>query len=370
MGIITFNNEQTLIQREVRKFATAEIESLSPELDKECLFPTEIVQKLSTLGLLNVIVPEDYGGSNLDTTSLCIVIEELSKVCASLAAVVVVNNCLFAYPIIKYGQSLHKDFFLKKLSDGVLGGYAVEPDINSVRESLRIRTINGNHAISGKREFVLNGESAHFFVLPITLPNGKGLYVLPKDAKGISVAHPRILGLKSAGIVCFELKDVLLSDGECLVPEESGKQILEEIIDYSHIGFSAVSLGIAEASFEAALSYSKQRKQFGRPICEFSLVQEMLTDMKLKIEAARLLVYDAAANCDTGKLSSVTSKNARLYAGDAAVLSGLHAIQIYGGYGYTKDYPVERYLRDAKVLQVLNNTPHDLKSEIARELLR
>jgi alkylation response protein AidB-like acyl-CoA dehydrogenase len=369
MGIINFNNEQNLIQKEVRKFATAEIESLSPELDKKCMFPTEIVQKLSELGLLSLIVPENYGGSNLNTTSLCIVIEELSKVCASLAAVVVVNNCLFAYPIVKYGQQSHKDFFLTKLSDGALGGYVIEPDINSVREALHVRTVNGDCSISGKREFVLNGESARFCLLPVALPNGKGLYVFSKDTKGITVAHQRTLGLKSAGIVCFEFKDFLLSHGECLVPEESGKRILEEIRDYSHIGFSAVSLGIAEAAFEAALSYSKQRKQFGRPICEFHLVQEMLTEMKLMIEAARLLVYDAAAKCDTGNLCSVTSKNARLYTGNAAVFSGLHAIQIHGGYGYTKDYPVERYLRDAKVLQVLNNTPHDLKSEIAKELL-
>ena len=369
MGLINFNNEQKLIQREVRKFATAEIESQSSELDKECMFPTVIVQKLSELGLLSLIVPEKYGGSNLDTTSLCIVIEELSKVCASLATVVVVNNCLFAYPIIKYGQESHKDFFLNKLSEGVLGGYVVELEIDSVREALHICTVNGDYSISGKREFVLNGESARFFLLPVALPNGKGLYVFSKDIKGITMAHPRILGLKSAGIVCFEFKDVLLSHGECLVPEESGKSVLEEIRDYSHIGFSAVSLGIAEASFEAALSYSKQRKQFGRPICEFPMVQEMLTDMKLKIEAARLLVYDAAAKCDTGKFCSLTSKNARLYTSNAAVFSGLHAIQIHGGYGYTKDYPVERYLRDAKVLQVLEKTPHELKSSIAKELL-
>jgi alkylation response protein AidB-like acyl-CoA dehydrogenase len=369
MGIINFNNEQKLIQNEVRKFAKAEIESLSSELDRECVFPTEIVERLFELGLLCLIVPEKYGGSGLDTTSLCVAIEEISKACASIGTILVVNNCLVAYAIMKYGDESQKQKYLGKLAKGEIGGYVPNLEIEIPDKRIKFEGAGENFLISGKKDIVLNGEMAPFFLYPISLANGKSIYILPKETRGIKINQASIMGMKTAGIVSLEFNKTELKKDFCLTPANQGEKALAEINNYSNIGFSAVSLGIAEAALEAAIKYSKERKQFGRAICQFPMVQEMLVDMKTKIENVRLLVYDAAAKYDKNENYSLASKSARLHSAEIAVSSSLKTIQIYGGYGYTKDYPVERYLRDAKVLQVLNKTPHDLKSEIAKELL-
>ncbi|KPJ73878.1 hypothetical protein AMJ52_02825 [candidate division TA06 bacterium DG_78] len=369
MGLLNFNNEQKLIQKEVRKFATAEIESLSSELDKKCMFPTEIVQKLSELGFLSLIVPEKYGGSGLDTISHCIAVEEISKACASIGTILVVNNCLVAYPIMKNGEESQKKVYLGILAKGEIGGYVSDLEIEIPDKRIEFEDAGENLLVSGKRDIVLNGGVARFFLCPISLSNGKSIYIIPKDTPGIKINQTSVMGMKTAGIVGMEFNKTELKKDFCLIPESQGEKILVEIHNYSNVGFSAVSLGIAEVALETAIKYSKERKQFGRTICEFHMVQEMLVDMKTKVENARLLVYDAAAKCDKDEEYSLASKSARLYSADAAVFCGLKAIQILGGYGYTKDYPVERYLRDAKVLQVLENTPHNLKSEIAKELL-
>ena len=370
MGLLNFGNEQKLIQNEFKRFALTEIESIAAELDKTCAFPTSIINRLSDLGLSSLIVPEKYGGAGFDATSLCIAIEEISKICASIGTILVVNNCLVAYPIIKYGQEAQKDLYLKKLATGEIGAFITDLEIDLLDKKLAAKFTSGSYSITGKRDFVLNGEAASFFVLPISSSNGKAFYLIDKgNASIIKITKPEILGMRAAGIVGLEFKETQLTKESCLIPEDKGEKVRQEISEYSNIGFSAIALGIAQASFEAALKYSKERKQFSRPICEFPMVQEMLVDMKVKIEMARLLVYDAANKFDNGQDYSLAAKIAQLHGGEAAVFSGLKAIQIHGGYGYIKDYPVERYLRDAKVLQVLEKTPHDLKSKIAKELL-
>ncbi len=369
MSLIDFNVQQKLIQSEVKKFATSEIESIADQIDKACVPPAEIVSKLSNLGLSSLIIPEKYGGSGLDTTSLCIAIEELSKTLASIGAILCVNNCLAAYPIIKYGNESQKDLYLNKLAKGEIGAYAADIGIDAQNKIVEVKIKNGELSISGAKEFVLNGEIASFFILPISVINKKAIYILPKENQTINITRPQILGIRSAGIIGLEFNDTKLPKDLCLVPEDKGEKCLEEISTYAHIGFAAISLGIAEASLKASIKYSRERKQFGKAICEFPMVQEMLVDMNTNIEATRLLVYDAAARFDRGRDFSSAAKIARLFSSDAAVFSGIKAIQIHGGYGYTKDYPVERYLRDAKVLQVLERPPHDIKSRIAKELL-
>jgi alkylation response protein AidB-like acyl-CoA dehydrogenase len=369
MSLIHFNNEQKLIQAEVKKFATSEIVTIAADIEKECTFPSQIIKKLYELGIVTLIIPEKYGGSGLDTTSLCIAVEEISKACASIGTILVVNNCLVAYSIMKHGDESQKKVYLGILAKGEIGGYVSDLGIEIPDKRIEIEDAGENIFVSGTKDIVLNGGVAVFFLCPISLANGKSIYIIPRETSRIKINQSSIMGLKTAGIVSLELNKTELQKDLCLVPQNQGEKILTEIHNYSNIGFSAVSLGIAEAALEAAIKYSKERKQFGRAICEFPMVQEMLVDMKTKIENARLLVYDAAAKCDRGENYSLVSKSARLYSADAAVFSGLKALQIHGGYGYTKDYPVERYLRDAKVLQVLDNTPHDLKSEIVKELL-
>ncbi len=365
MPLIAFNNEQKLIENEIRKFAKNELEPLSDEIDKKGIFPVEIIKKLSDLGLSSLTIPEKYGGAGLDTTSLCIVLEELSKVCASISTILAVNNCLVAFPIIKFAPEEKKDYYLKKLGQGEIGAFGPDVGIDVSDKNIEIREKDGNYVISGKKDFVLNGETADFFLLPLSLSNGKALYAL-ENTRGVHVTKHHMLGLRAAGFVTWEFKNIKLMSNTCILNSE---EAFQQIHDYSNIGFSAISLGIAEAAYDASIKYSKERTQFGRAICEFPMVQEMLIDMKTRIETARLLVYNAAAQCDKGYNYALDSRIARLQSGEAAVFAGIKAIQVHGGYGYIKEYPVERYLRDAKAIQVLNETPQDVKSKIAKELL-
>lgn len=368
MALIDLNNEQKLIQNEIRKFSQVELEPVSSDIDKNGVFPVEIIKELTNLGFSSLIIPEKYGGAGLDTTSLCIVLEELSKVCASIGIILVVNNCLTAYPIIKYAPGEKKDYYLKKLTKGEIGAYVADLEINTPDKKIEVREKDGNYLISGKQKFVLNGETANFFIIPLTLSNGKALYIFEKNAD-INPTKHNILGIRAAGIASFEFKDIKLRNDACLISSDGAEAAFQKLRDYSNIGFSAISLGIAEAAFDASIKYSKERKQFGKAISEFPMIQEMLVDMKTRTEAARFLVYDAAAKYDEGHNYSLNASMARLLSSEAAVFSGIKAIQVHGGYGYTKDYPVERFLRDAKSLQVLVEVPYDLKSKIVKELL-
>ncbi len=368
MSLITFNSEQKLIENEIRKFAKVELEPVSDEIDKKGVFPVEVIKKLSDLGLSSLIIPEAYGGADLDATSLCIVLSELSKVCASVSTILLVNNCLVAFPLIKFAPEEIKKSYLKKLAQGTIGACSTELGIDLPEKSVKVKEADGKVSISGEQSFVLNGESARFVVLSIPLSAGKVLCVVDNDPS-IQVMKHHILGLRAAGIVGYKFRDLRIRADTCLLDGHQTEDALFQIRNYAHIGFSAISLGIAEAAYDASVKYSKERKQFGKAICEFPMIQELLIDMKTKIEAARLLVYNAAAECDKGHSYTLSANIARLHSGEAAIFAGIKAVQVHGGYGYTKDYPVERFLRDAKAIQVLCETPNDVKSLIVKEIL-
>ena len=370
MSLIRFNNEQKMIRDEFRKFAASELEPIAEEIEKNAVFPKEIVSKLSDLGLLGLIIPEKYGGVKLDVTSLCIAVEEISKVCASIATILVVNNCMVAYPLMKYGEETLKEKYLNKLAEGEIGGFICEPEFDLSEEKNDLKADENDFIFSGHREFVLNGEAANFYLMPINTPEYTKYYILDNDAKGILLSQKNLLGMRAAGFMNAEFQDLKLKDETCFVSENKNNKIQSEIRDYANIGFCAISLGIAQTALETSIKYSKERVQFGRTISKFPMIQEMLAEMKIKIETARLLVYDAASKIDNGEDFSVQSKIARLYCGEMGIFVGLNAIQVHGGYGYMKDYPLERYFRDAKVLQLLEASPRICKSEIVRELLK
>ncbi|MGB3339938.1 MAG: acyl-CoA dehydrogenase family protein [bacterium] len=362
MALIRLSSEQKMIENEVKKFAQSELDPIASEIDKEGVFPVDIVKKLSSLGLSSLIVPEKYGGAGLDTTCLCIAVEELAAVCASVSLIFAVNNSLVAYPIMKFGSEQIKEQYLKRLSDGEIGGYAVETGyaLNTPRQTQEPK--------KGSFRFVLNGEKANFIILPVNMENDKSFYVYDRNEKD-GLSKLRILGMRAAGIISFDAKTSISANERFLIEPSSSKRISYDIQSYSDIVFSAISLGIAEAAYNAALEYSKERRQFGRSICEFPMVQQMLVDMRTKIAASKLLVFDAAAQIDAGLKHSLNAHITRLFTSNAAVSCGLNAIQVYGGYGYTKEYPVERYMRDAKTIQLINATPVDLVATCAKELL-
>jgi len=368
MSFIKYNNEQNMIRNEFRKFAVSEIEPSAEEIEKKGVFPKTIVNKLAELGLLGLIIPEQYGGVELDSTSLCIAVEEISKVCASIGTILVVNNCLIAYPLMKFGEESLKEKYLNKLAEGEIGSYICEPEIDLPEEGNDLKIDGENFIFSGHRELLLNGEAANFYIFPIQIDGQKKYYIFDTKNEGINSRSKNLLGMRTAGFMDAELQNMNLS-AENSFPNVN-KNIQTEIRDFSNIGFAAISLGLAQVSLDSSIKYAKERIQFDKPISDFTAVRDMLAEMHIKIEATRLVLYDAASRFDNGEEYSVQSKIARIMASEAGFYCGLNSIQVHGGYGYMKDYPVERYFRDAKVVQLLESSPLFRKSEIAEQLLK
>ncbi len=361
MGLINFNNEQKMIQNEVKKFALQEIEPIVQEIEKNTSIPEGMFRKLYELGLLSAIIPQELGGAGFDTTSLCIIIEELSRVCASAGLVVAVNNGLVAYSLMK-SQNEKSKTYLKRLGDGELGGFDIDSNKN-------LQVIFQNHLkINGRSRFVLSGAFAKFLLFNINTENRRSLYLIESSDR-FKITNPYLLGMRSAGIVDIAFDNLEIPDDFCLIDSAVYNTTMEETREYFNLCLSAVGLGIAQASLEASIKYAKERRQFNRPICEFPMVQEMLAEMKIRIESSRNLLYDAANRYDSKEDYKMAVKLAVASNTETAVYCGIKGVQVFGGYGYTKDYSVERYLRDAKSIQVLGQSNFFLKEKIARELL-
>ncbi len=358
--MIDLDSEQKLIQGEVRKFTLQEIAPIVQDIENNIGIPPEIFRRLTELGLLSPIVPVEFGGPGFNTTSLCIIIEELSKICGSIGFVVAVNNALLVYPLTKFGSKSGKSY-LDKLSTGSIGSYGLCPaDKDRIAGEKPL-------VISATDTMVLNGEYADFILL--NLESIKGLFVFDKTANKLTLPRPYLLGLRSSGIAILNFENLEIAQESCLVDAGTYHEVVKEIKSLFNTCISAVCLGIAESALDSAIKYAKERKQFGRAICEFAMVQEMLAEMKVRIEAARNLVFDAAIRFDLKEEFGLASEIAALNATETAFYCGVKAVQVFGGYGYTKDYPVERYLRDAKTLQNIANVHGFLKTDIARQLL-
>ncbi|MDI6839891.1 MAG: acyl-CoA dehydrogenase family protein [bacterium] len=365
--------EQKLIQDMVRKFASSELLPVVAELDKSATYPHEIIKKLAELGFLGITIPEKYGGANLDTVSYCIIIEELSRIFGSIGTILIVNNALVAYPILKYGNEGQKSQWLTPLAKGdIIGAFAITEGtgFNFSDIETKATKINNGYGISGKKDFIPNAEAAKLFVIFANTENGVTAFLVDRESAGLKVTEKEdTLGIRSAGICNLEFNELKVSANAILGKEGDGLKISEEAINLASIGTGAQAVGIGQAALDDSIKYSKERHQFGRPICEFQLVQDMLIEMKIKVEAARLLVYDTAIKCDSGSSFGQDAAIAKLFATDAAMVAGIKSIQVYGGYGYTKDYPVERYFRDAKVIQVWGESSIAQKIKIAKALL-
>lgn len=364
MALIKFNSEQKLIQNEVRKFVLQEIEPISSDIEKNGKIPEEIFKKLAELGFLYPIIPIEPGGAGLDTTSLCIIIEELSRVCGSLGFICAVNNGLVGLALNKYGKEKFKTF-MSRLASSEIAGFDYVAGIQNEIKILQDNPLK----ITGKRRFMLNAEMASFVLLNINAENRNALFILNNLKEKTKISKPYLLGMKSAGIADVIFDHIEIPEEFCLVQGADYNQAISQIRKYFSLCLSTVCLGIAEAGLEASIKYAKERKQFNKPICEFPMVQEMLAEMKMKIEATRNLIYDVASRFDSGEECGLACSITQATATETAVYCGIKSVQIFGGYGYTKDYPVERYLRDAKSIQVLGELSIKLREKIAHELL-
>lgn len=374
-------NDQKMLQDQVRKFAQTELAPMAPEIDKSGDFPWPNLKKMAQLGLLGVIVPEQYGGSGFDFMSLAIAIEEISRVCASTGVIVAVNNSLTTYPILQFGNEEQKKKYLPPLCSGEkIGAFGItEPnagsDVVAIESTARLE---GDHyVLNGTKRFITNGGEAGIFVV-FAYTNkeqkhkGISAFVVERDTPGFSLGkHEDLMGIRATANCELIFEDVKIPKENLLGKEGDGFKICMNTLDVSRIDIGAQAVGIAQAALDEAVKYSRERKAFGQPICNFEMIQSMFAEMATEIQAARLLVYYAGYCKDKGmRRFSKEAAMAKYYASEIAVDVTRKAVQIHGGYGYTKDYVIERLYRDAKILELYEGTSEIQKIVIAKELTR
>ncbi len=377
----SLNQNQKMIRDMVREFAANELEPIAAQIDESREFPYETMKKMGELGLLGVVVPEEYGGAGMDFTSLAIIIEEISRVCASTGVITAVNNSLVAYPIYRFGTEEQRKKYLPDLCSGrKIGAIGItEPNAGSDPASMETTAVlEGDHyKLNGTKCWITNAEAAGVFVVfaytdPSVRHKGMSAFIVEKDFPGFSIGkHENLMGIRATGNAELVFDDCLVPRENLLGEEGAGFKIVMHTLDVSRIDIGAQGVGIAQGALDAAVKYSKERAQFGKPICEFQMIQDMLAEMATKVDAARLLVYRAATMKDAGvERFTREAAMAKYYAAGVAVDVTRMAVQIYGGYGYSKEYPVERMYRDAKIIEIYEGTSQIQKIVIARNVLK
>jgi butyryl-CoA dehydrogenase len=381
---LELTEEHKMIRKMVRQFAEKEVAPIAAEMDERAEVPFENIKKMGELGLLGLTVSEEYGGGGMDTVSYCIATEELSKACASTAIVMGVQNSLVCHGIEKFGTEDQKQRFLVPLAEGrFIGAFALtEPEAGSDAAAQKTTMVldGDEYIVNGTKNFITSGAFADIILLFGVTDKSLGYrgttaLLVEKGTPGFSVGkEENKLGIRAAYTSELVFEDCRVPVANRLGEEGQGFKIAMTDLDAGRISVAAQALGIAEAAYEAALEYAKAREQFGQPIAKFQGIQWMLADMATRIEASRLLIYNAALAKDRAKGSgarySKEAAMAKLYASETASWVTDLAIQIHGGYGYVKDYPVERYYRDARVTRIYEGTSEIQRLVIAAQILR
>jgi alkylation response protein AidB-like acyl-CoA dehydrogenase len=367
---LTFTAEQEMMRKMVRDFANSEIAPFIEKMEKG-EFPREIIRKMGELGLMGIPVPEKYGGAEMDFTSYIIAINELSKVSATVGVILSVHTSVATYPILYFGTEEQKQRYLPKLASGkYLGAFCLtEASSGSDAASLKSRAVrkDGHFCINGSKVFITNGGEADVYIVfastnPELKSKGISAFIVDKDTPGLVIGKDeKKMGLHGSRTVQLTFEDMLVPVENMLGQEGDGFKIAMANLEVGRIGIATQALGIAEAALDAAIAYAKERRQFGKPIAAQQGVGFKLADMATSVEAARLLIYRAADLRTNGLKCGKEASMAKLFASRTAVEVSTEAIQVFGGYGYTEDYPVERYFRDAKITEIYEGT-----SEIQR----
>ncbi len=373
------SEDHKMVQEMVKKLADEHIRPKAAHYDETREFPWENVKKLSERGVMGVTVPEEYGGAGMDTLAYVLVIEELSRACATTGVITAVQNSLGEYPLLKFGSEEQKKKYLPLMASGEkIAAYALtEPGSGSDAAGMKTTCrLEGDHwVLNGQKNWITNSTAAEIFIVYATKDPSLGhkgicCFIVEKSYEGFSIGkHEETMGVRASGTCPLAFDNVKVPKGNLLGEEGRGFNIAMAALDTGRIGIAAQAVGIAQAALDEALKYSKEREQFNRPISQFQLVQEMLVNMAVKTEAARLLLYKAAKKRDSGARFTMEASMAKLYASEVAVQCALDAMQVHGGYGYSKEYPVERFLRDAKVTQIYEGTSEVQKLVIAKQLL-
>jgi len=368
-----------LIRKTVREFAESEIKPHVALLDKESRFPLEIVDKMKPLNFFGLQVPEKYGGANLDTISYAIAIEELSRVSAALGLCVTVHNSVGIFPILAFGTREQKEKFVPAMASGDSIGAFCLTEANAGSDAGGVETWavdNGDeYVLNGTKIFVTNGGvCSTVLVFAISEEDGgkprAGVFIVEKGCPGFSVGEIEDLcGMRANPVSSLFFEDCRVPKIHLLGRLGQGIKIALTALDTGRLGIAAQALGIAQAAFESALAYAQERQQFNKPLAGFQTIQNYLADMATDIDASRLLLYRAAALKDDGKPFSTESAMAKLHCSATARKVTDLAVQIHGGYGYSKEYDVERYFRDAKVTEIYEGTSEVQRMVIARAIL-
>jgi len=375
-----FNEDQKMIKEAAREFASEKLAPKAQEFDEKEELPKELYKELADLGYLGMLMPEEYGGSGLDFISYILTMEEFAKACAALMISLSVHNSLVCEAIFKFGTEEQKKKYLPKLTRGeIIGAYSLtEPQAGTDAGSLKTTALSkgGHYLVNGTKTFVTNGGIADLFVLfvltnPEAKSKGISCLLVEKGLKGFNIgAKEKKMGIRGSDTREISFEDCLVPKENLIGEENKGFRIALELLDSGRIGVGAQSIGIAQSALAEALKYSKERVQFGQPICNFQAIQFKLANMATQIEAARLLVYRAAWLKQNKIRCSIEASMAKLFASEIANYVVNEAVQIHGGYGYMKEYAVERYFRDARVTEIYEGTSEAQRMVISRDLLK
>jgi hypothetical protein len=374
------NEEQLQIKYAVREFAESEIKPNVMEWDETQHFPEELRPKLAELGLMGVIFPEEYGGAGMGYVEYATIIEEIARVCGSIGLSVAAHNSLCSNHIYTFGNEEQKQKYLTPLANGESWGAWGLTESNAGSDASGTRTTairaNGGWRVNGSKNFITHAISCQTLVAVAVTDKNKGnkgitAFIFDKSMEGFRPdKKENKVGMRASETASVVFEDCYVSDENRLGNEGEGFLQAMKILDGGRISIAALSVGIAQGAYEAAVKYAKERQQFGKPIAEFQAIQFKLADMATQIECARLLTLQAAFLKDAGKKHTKESAMAKLYASETAVRVSEESVQIHGGYGYTKDYPAEKYWRDAKLCTIGEGTSEIQRLVIAKQLLK
>jgi butyryl-CoA dehydrogenase len=377
---LDLTEEQALLQKTVREFAESEVRPLAKELDETGHFPRETFKKAAELGLTGIALPESEGGAGFDHIAYTIVVEEISRCCASTGVILSVQNSLYCDPLYRYGTDEQKKNFLEPYARGEkIGCYALtEPQAGSNAAALQTKAVKtgDKYILNGTKAWITNGSAADAAIVYVNTHPEKGekgitALVVEKGTPGFKTGkEEKKLGISATACCELIFTDCEVPVAHCIGNEGEGYKVALSTLDGGRIGIAAQATGIAQGAFEAAQKYSQERLAFGHPISQFQTIQFMLADMATEIDAARLLVRKAAWKQDTGARFSMDAAIAKLFASEMATRVTHKAIQIHGGNGYSREYPVERNYRDARITEIYEGTSEIQRLVISSWVLR
>jgi alkylation response protein AidB-like acyl-CoA dehydrogenase len=375
-----WSEEHEMMRKMVRDFAETEITPWIESMEEEERFPREVVQALADNGMMGIPIPEEWGGAGADYTSYILTLEELSRVSATVGVILAVHTSVGTVPILRFGSDDQKKKYIEKLATGqLLGAFALtEPGAGSDASGIRTTAVRQDdyYILNGSKVFITNGGEADTYITFAVTDSSKGkdgisAFIIEKETPGFKVGKKeKKMGLNGSNTVELSFEDARVPSAQLLGQEGEGLKIALANLNGGRIGIAAQALGIATAALEHATAYATERVQFGKSISSLQAIQFKLADMATMVEAARLLVYQAAFLYQEGKPCAKQASMAKQFASDAAMKVSTEAVQVFGGYGYTRDYPVERFFRDAKITQIYEGTNEIQRLVVAKELLR